>query len=73
MAAVTGQLVQAERRTTEKVVAHVGKPGGSEDTEAASSAAAPMATALWHSRAGSGEREGEVRKSQRELGRWAFT
>ena len=32
-----------------------------------------MAAALWHPRASSGEREGEVRESQRELGRWAFT
>jgi len=38
--------VQGERRTTEKVVAHAGKPGGSEDAVAASSAAAAMATAL---------------------------
>ena len=72
-ATVTGQLVQGERHTTERVVAHAGKLGGSEDATAASSAAAPMATALWHPRASSGEREGEVRESQRELGRWAFT
>ena len=72
-ATVTGQLVQGERHTTERVVAHAGKLGGSEDATAASSAAAPMAIALWHPRASSGEREGEVRESQRELGRWAFT
>ena len=59
---MTGQLVQGERHTTERVVAHAGKLGGSEDATAASSAAAPMVAALWHSRAGSGEREGASRE-----------
>jgi len=40
-------LVQGERHTTERVVAHAGKLGGSEDATAASSAAAPMVTVLW--------------------------
>ena len=44
-AAVTGKIVQGERRTTEKVEVHAGKPGGSEDAAAASSAATPMAAA----------------------------
>jgi len=44
-AAVTGQWVKGERRMTEKVMAHSGKPGGSEDAAAASLAATPMAAA----------------------------
>ena len=44
-AAVTGQWVKGERRMTEKAMAHSGKPGGSEDAAAASSAATPMAAA----------------------------
>ena len=46
-AAVTGQWLKGERRMTEKAMAHSGKPGGSEDAAAASSATAPMETALW--------------------------
>ena len=53
---------RGRRRGEAEMVAHVGKLGGSEDATAASSAAAPMVAALWHSRAGSGEREGASRE-----------
>ena len=62
-------MVQGERHTIERVVAHAGKLGGSEDAAAASSAAAPMVAALWHSRAGSRlerERRWGARGSERE-------
>ena len=53
---------RGRRRGEAEMVAHAGKLGGSEDATAASSAAAPMVAALWHSRAGSGEREGASRE-----------
>jgi len=54
--------MRGRRRGEAEMVAHAGKLGGSEDAMAASSAAAPMVAALWHSRAGSGEREGASRE-----------
>ena len=64
-AVVTGKIVQGERRTTEKVVAHAGKPRGSEDAAAQAQRRRP-----WRPRSGTRAQalESERERSERARG-----